>query len=204
MNVRGYFSNNWFETTCQRNWESILPKLQPKKVLEIGSYEGKSAAYLIERLGSAYPFELYCVDSWSGPGTEYVQGGVDMGAVERRFYENTRIAGERVPNVVKVFPIKERSNIGLSLLIGQGHLGSFEFVYIDGSHEGHDVFADAVRSFELTKVGGIIGFDDVGIGNSRDPHDTVRTAVNIFKDMYGGRIRRVPSTPEQVYLEKLS
>jgi predicted O-methyltransferase YrrM len=36
----------------------------------------------------------------------------------------------------------------------------FDLIYVDGSHHTDDVIVDAIKSFELLKIGGIIIFDD--------------------------------------------
>ena len=43
-----YFSNDWFNQSAKTVWDQIVPKLNPTNVLEIGSYEGASAVYMIE------------------------------------------------------------------------------------------------------------------------------------------------------------
>ena len=37
---------------------------------------------------------------------------------------------------------------------------SYDFIYVDGSHTTKDVLVDAVLSYDLLKLGGIITFDD--------------------------------------------
>ena len=44
------FTNDWFGATGRYIWDKILPQLGPKRILEIGSYEGRSACFLIEKL----------------------------------------------------------------------------------------------------------------------------------------------------------
>ena len=39
-------------------------------------------------------------------------------------------------------------------------LNWYSLIYIDGAHEGMNVFEDAVLSFRLLKAGGILVFDD--------------------------------------------
>ena len=38
---------------------------------------------------------------------------------------------------------------------------SFDIIYIDGSHNGEDILSDAIESYKLLNIGGIIIFDDV-------------------------------------------
>jgi predicted O-methyltransferase YrrM len=49
---------------------------------------------------------------------------------------------------------------------------TFDFIYVDGSHQTADVLLDACLSFKLVKPGGIILFDDyaggAGVGAAVD------------------------------------
>ena len=36
----------------------------------------------------------------------------------------------------------------------------FDFIYIDGSHNGEDILSDAIEAFKILKVNGLIFFDD--------------------------------------------
>ena len=38
---------------------------------------------------------------------------------------------------------------------------TFDFIYIDGSHNGEDILSDAIESYKLLNKGGYIIFDDV-------------------------------------------
>jgi predicted O-methyltransferase YrrM len=37
---------------------------------------------------------------------------------------------------------------------------SFDFIYIDGSHNGEDILSDAIEAFKILKKEGLIFFDD--------------------------------------------
>ena len=54
------FTNDWFGATGRYIWDRILPQLGPKRILEIGSYEGRSACFLIEKLSG--PLEFHWLD----------------------------------------------------------------------------------------------------------------------------------------------
>ena len=43
------FTNNWFGRNAEKIWDQLLPQIKPTKILEIGSYEGRSTCYLIEK-----------------------------------------------------------------------------------------------------------------------------------------------------------
>ena len=48
----------------------------------------------------------------------------------------------------------------LSNLISQGHKESFDFIYIDPSHQAPDILTDAVLAFKLLRLSGVMVFDD--------------------------------------------
>lgn len=198
------FTTDWFEISKPR-WEALIPRANPSKILEIGSYEGASACFVIEKLGDRKPIEVHCVDTWEG-SIETTER--DMSAVERRFDQNSAIAMENVAHDVKLVKHKGMSDQILPRLLTEGYAGYFDFVYIDGSHQAPDVLCDAVLGFRLCKPGGYIVFDDyLWTDRSATEHDALRTpklAIDAFTNIYGKKIRVIPAVLYQVYLEKLS
>ena len=152
MNEDKYnFTNNWFESVAREVWDSLIPQIKPSKILEIGSYEGASTCYLIDKITSERNIELHCIDTWEG-GEEHKKGGnaeVDMFKVESRFQRNTNLAIDKAENSVQLTVHKESSDTALSKLISQGRKRYFDFIYVDGSHQASDVLCDAVLSFKL-------------------------------------------------------
>ena len=43
------FTNSWFDSVARNVWDQLIPKINPSKILEIGSYEGASTCYLIQK-----------------------------------------------------------------------------------------------------------------------------------------------------------
>ena len=139
MNNTTYdFTNSWFEEFAKGVWDSLIPQLNPTRILEIGSYEGASACYLIEKLAASKEIEIHCVDTWEG-GLEHNKLG--MSDVEKRFHHNTKIAIGKIENNVELNLHKEFSDVALSKLISEGKQGYFDFIYVDGSHQAPDVKA---------------------------------------------------------------
>lgn len=64
--MSGYeFTTDWF-TPRADIWRDLLAEYQPTKVLEIGSWEGRSACFIIEQCAQHNSIELHCVDTWQG------------------------------------------------------------------------------------------------------------------------------------------
>ena len=54
--------------------------------------------------------------------------------------------------------IKDDSVVAMRKLFKQNR--SFDFIYIDGSHNGEDILSDAIEAFKILKKEGLIFFDD--------------------------------------------
>ena len=202
-------TNDWFERTCRENWEALLPARRPQRVLEIGSFEGASTCFLLERLANLYPLELHCIDTWEG-GIEHQSGGsaqVDMNAVEGRFWHNVNQARKLASYPVDLQVHKGLSHQCMAALMAAGKEDYFDFIYVDGSHQAPDVLCDAVLAFKLLKVGATLGFDDYlwsdEPGGGDDPLRSPKPAVDAFLAIYAHKVKVLDLPPYQLYLEKL-
>ena len=148
--AHGIFSQDWF-TGHIPSWEPIVRALErkPSKVLEVGSFEGLSAAFLLWRLPEA---QITCVDTFAGSPEHRVMG-VDDGDLEHRFDHNVALVdASRVRKVVG------RSSEVLIDLLGREE--RFDLVYVDASHLGLDVLVDGALGWRLVNPDGFLIFDD--------------------------------------------
>lgn len=65
--------------------------------------------------------------------------------------------------------------------------GRYDFVYIDGCHEGLNVLEDAVLSFRLLRPGGLLCFDDYLWQNELRGH-LPREAIDAFLGLYDRKV----------------
>lgn len=204
------FTNDWFVGAAKGVWDSLIPQINPTRVLEIGSYEGASVCYLIEKLAMSKEIELHCVDTWEG-GIEHKKGGgseVDMSDVEKRFHHNTKLAISKVGKPVQLILHKGCSDAVLSKLIAEGKQGYFDFIYVDGSHQAPDVLCDALLSFRLLKIKGVMAFDDYlwqeQLPYGTDPIRCPKLAIDAFTNIYCRKTRIISAPLYQLYIQKLS
>lgn len=201
------FTNNWF-SPHKEVWNELLDKLNPSKILEVGSFEGASSCFIIEKLACEKEIELHCVDSWKG-GIEHQTGGdaeADMSAVEARFKHNIELAKKSATHSVNLQVHRENSDVALSSLIASGHANTFDFVYIDGSHQAPDVLCDAVLSFRLVRNGGLMIFDDYfwqehligGVDLLRCP----KPAIDSFTNLYCRNLTVLGASSHQFFVKK--
>jgi hypothetical protein len=128
-------------------WEAALARFKGKphvRYLEVGVYEGRSFFWMAENILTHPTTHLTAIDIFSDPayGSSY----------KETFYENLERSGfaGRV-NVMEGF-----SQVELRKL----PLGSYDFIYVDGSHNDRDVLEDAILCWRLLKDDGLLIFDD--------------------------------------------
>ncbi len=150
MKHRTHFTADWF-TQNAAEWMRLLGHLRdkPSHGLEIGSYEGRSACWFLENLLTHDRSTLTCIDPWDGSDPCLAEETV---AAEKLFDANTKPYG-------KVLKSKEKSKDVLPRFIEEDGQW-YDFVYVDGDHEGYSVLYDLVLGWELVKPGGWIIADD--------------------------------------------
>ena len=155
------FTTPWFLRRIPI-WEEILGPLKGAPnlhYLEIGVYEGRSALWMLEQVLTHPTSRMTCVDTFPED-------------LQERFMANVRLSGL----ADKVTVMQGRSQVRLREL----PLNSFDIVYVDGSHEAHDVFVDAALSWELLKPGGMLIFDDYLMHNYVEAEYPPKIAIDAF------------------------
>tara|TARA_B100001250_G_C19680136_1_gene735461 strand:+ start:57 stop:680 length:624 start_codon:yes stop_codon:yes gene_type:complete len=202
------FTNDWFTKVAEDNWKILIPQVNPKKVLEIGSYEGAATSFIINNVNDCE--EIFCVDTWEG-GVEHEKmdaKSISMKHVEKRFDKNIEIAIKEAKSNVNIKKIKARSDDALINLLSEGKKNYFDFIYVDGSHQAPDVLLDAILSFKLLRVGGVIAFDDYlwneELESGRDPLRCPKPAIDAFTNLYVRKIDILSAPLYQMYVTKIS
>ncbi len=199
------FSNDWFDCCARPVWREFIPRLRPKRVLEVGSYEGASACFLIDTVCAFQPLELHCVDHWRGSAEH---AGIDMSAVRQRFRANIEIAGKNAKNPLSLYVHDMRSDIALPRLLTRLGPNYFDMVYVDGSHEAPDVLLDALLGFKLLRCGGALVFDDYNWQAEqpaeRDLLSVPRPAIDAFVNLYTRKLDLLNSPLSQLFVRKVS
>jgi predicted O-methyltransferase YrrM len=147
-------SHDWF-TGHIPNWLSVfdeysLPSKAKLAALEIGSWEGLSSYFILTSLPNAV---LTCVDSWQG-ADEHKSGYVTtqvLSKIESAFDANL------APFEARVTKYRGTS---FSFFNEDHRKTEFDLIYVDGSHHCDDVVVDALKCFQMLRVGGLMIFDD--------------------------------------------
>ena len=142
------FSQKWFLNNFEI-FTFFLPKDKSLKFdyLEVGCYEGLSSFYVLSEYKSVNAFFL---DIWDMPNPNSKTLSHNFGLIEKTFDHN--LSG---------FDFKKMKNdsvISMRKLLKENV--HFDFIYIDGSHNGEDILSDAIEAFKILKVNGLMFFDD--------------------------------------------
>ena len=142
------FSQKWFLNNFEI-FTFFLPKDKSLKFdyLEVGCYEGLSSFYVL----SEYKFvNAFFLDIWDMPNPNSKTLSHNFGLIEKAFDQN--LSGFNFKK------IKNDSVISMRKLLKENV--HFDFIYIDGSHNGEDILSDAIEAFKILKVNGLMFFDD--------------------------------------------
>ena len=188
------FTSDWTSWHFPR-WSALLVPLrgQSARVLEIGSWEGRSALFFLNYLPDA---ALTCIDPWTG-SLEHAADPYFAALVpdsERRFDANTAEFTARIEK------IKGQSAQVLPKLGVAGRL--FDLAYIDGSHIAADVFADAALVWPLLERGGLVIFDDYEWYGFEDVMQNPKLGIDAFLKAFDGRYRMI-ERGYQIAIEKI-
>ena len=123
----------------------------PRRVVEIGCFEGRSTLWFLEHLLRHPDSRITYIDTFAG-GAEHTAAQSE--GLYERFLANLGESGQ----AHKAEALRMDSFAGLTRLLASG--ARADLVYVDGSHEAPDVLADLVLAFRLLPPGGVVLCDD--------------------------------------------
>jgi predicted O-methyltransferase YrrM len=177
----GQFTTDWFGRYPDY-WTQLFTELgwrpdQPRSIVEIGSFEGRSALWMLEHLLQHRDSRLHCIDIFP-----------DRDAPDS-YYQRFRANVLDGPHAAKVTVTASSSLPVLSRMVASGEQA--DFIYVDGSHRAAEVLEDLVLAFHATRPGGIIIVDDYLIEprSGERTLDSPKIAVDAFTTIYRDRLK---------------
>jgi hypothetical protein len=197
--MSGYeFTSDWFSQNS-KTWAYVFSdRPRPEKVLEIGSYEGRSTVWMMENLMQRGT--IVAVDAWE-EGLD--RDHSDLAGIEARFDRNIAKAAA-IFTGVSVDKRKGRSSIVLASLLANGGEAAFDLVYVDGGHVAPTVLSDLVLAFHLCKPNGLIFCDDYLWGQHKGLTESPKLAIDCFVSCFHDKIRVIHAWLYQLYLQKIA
>jgi predicted O-methyltransferase YrrM len=177
------FSTDWAATHFF-DWAVLLKELRPKplRILEIGSWEGRSALFFLNYLPQSH---IVCIDPFEGNAEHHVNPYFADLALksEAQFDRNLAAHKDRVEKI---------KGSSTEILPGLAIAGRrFDLAYIDGSHKAADVYRDAALTWTLMAPGGIVVFDDYEWSTSDVDAEPPKPGIDAFLAAHTGQYREL-------------
>ncbi len=154
-----WFSNNLY--FIKKN----LSNSDIDNLLEIGSYEGRSALFFADLFKG---IKISCVDTWTGSDEH---NGINFHLIEKNFDQNVK-------------PLKDNKILTKFKMTSDKFFdqnkNKFDFIYLDGDHSNKQVQKDLLNSWSFLKSNGFLLIDDYMWWYYKDLKNNPASAVNSF------------------------
>lgn len=169
------FDNDWFTQNIP-TWlmgfnRQAFDKKAELNCMEIGSWQGYSAVFLLSYFENA---KLTCIDTWEG-ADEHKSGD----SAERKILSNIENTFDANVSEYKGRLTKYKGT-SYQYFNDNFEKDKYDLIYIDGSHHSDDVIVDAVKSFQMLKVNGLMILDDYFWKYYPITMDNACSAINAF------------------------
>ena len=155
-----WFCNNLnFLSTNFKNIQNV------KTMLEIGSYEGRSAIFFLKNFSNS---NLTCVDTWSGSDEH---SSVNFELIEKNFDLNTSFYQSN--NLLRKYKMTSNDFF-------KKNDKYFDLIYVDGDHSSDQVKIDLINAWNVLKNGGFLVLDDYMWWYYKDYKKNPSTPINNF------------------------
>tara|TARA_Y100000591_G_scaffold330436_1_gene361448 strand:+ start:901 stop:1599 length:699 start_codon:yes stop_codon:yes gene_type:complete len=166
------FTTYWFLNNLKL-FSFFFPKNKKEvfNYLEIGSFEGMSALYVADKFKLS---NIVCVDTWSNSSKESQILNFDFNGIEKNFDNNLSSY-----NFIKIKDTSTKAfenNLELRSL--------YDYIYIDGSHDGEDIYFDATNCFKILKKNGVMIFDDISSINKSITLQPFKAFEKFYEENY--------------------
>lgn len=130
----------------------LVREYRPLKIVEIGSCEGRSSAYIAKSLQvNGIPGTLYCVDLWE-LGIGKTPAKHHNPSTHRKFQGNLKLLG------LYNYVVELQGNS--DDIFDEWQNGEIDMLFIDGGHKYEEVLSDFMNWSQLLKSDGILSFHD--------------------------------------------
>ena len=192
LDALGHF-NSCFGDLNASEWIKVFEREELKKrkldILEIGSWEGRSAIFFLHYFPSA---EISCVDTWKGSDEHFTDENLKN--IETLFDSNIAPFGERV---------RKFKGTSLQFFAGTDMCEKYDLVYVDGSHHADDVMCDILNAFRCLKPNGLMICDDYLWNWYPDARDNPAFAIHYLLKQKKGKYKILNVTGYQITIKKV-
>lgn len=174
-----YFSSHAF------NFNEILKSYKKFEYLEIGSFEGNSSMFVAKNFPEA---KIYCVDNWVGT-KEYEN--LEFSNIEKNFDQN-------MSEFNNYYKFKKTSDDFF-----KDNNKKFDAIYIDGYHNGSQVYKDFQNSWRVLNDNGVIIFDDYIWNFYKNLKDNPCYMINLYLKEIKNKVKILKVSNSQLFIKKI-
>lgn len=158
------------EPRLKSEFVSLVEDLAPKSILEMGSWEGRSAiAWLNACRQRHLDTELVCVDTWLGSEEHWLNDfpHSEWSKERLRLYQDSPHVYDTFCHTIRrhnlhdsVVALRMTNRVATDVLRRLGY--SFDLIYVDGAHDFRSVVSDLLDALTLIGPEGVVIGDDWG------------------------------------------
>ena len=169
----GRYTAHWSELFASRGWHPETPRT----IIEIGSYEGRSALWMLENL-------LQHPDEPASLRRYLPRSGKPRQLLAALRGQRPRLAARQQGHCLCL------DLASLPRALRRRAATQADFIYVDGSHRAAEVLEDLVLAFHAIRVGGVIICDDYlkGAPAGDLTLGSPKVAVDAFTTIYRDRL----------------
>lgn len=163
------FTQDWFTHNIPI-WKRHLQQFagMPEfKVVEIGSFQGMSACWLLDNILTHPTAKITCIDLYF---QEHFKGNIAKTGVGDKVIELEGYSQDLLVNLTSEY---------------------YDIAYVDGCHKPTSALQDAILSWRLVKVGGLMIFDDYEFTFPDSPEQDTKIGINVFLEMFASQLEVV-------------
>ena len=158
-------NQKWFCNNLHFLKSNLINKEYINNILEIGSYEGRSAIFFLNHFSNS---TITCVDTWGGSDE---QKDLDARIIEKNFDINL--------NKYNKFNRMKKFKMSSNKFFHQNK-NMFDLIYVDGDHSRDQVYMDINNSWKILNKNGILILDDYLWWFYKNLKMNPSTAINNF------------------------
>jgi hypothetical protein len=158
-------NHKWFCNNLNFLSSSFKDIISIKNILEIGSYEGRSAIFFLNNFIYS---NIHCIDTWSGSDEH---DNFDFSVIEKNFDSNT----SRFQSNNRLKKFKMNSN---EFFLSNSK--KYDLIFVDGDHSSDQVKIDIENSWKVLNKGGYLILDDYMWWFYKDLKKNPSSSINNF------------------------
>lgn len=163
------FTQDWFTHNIPI-WKRHLQQftgIADFQVVEIGSFQGMSACWLLDNILTNPTAKITCIDLYF---QQHFKGNIAQTGVAEKVIELEGYSQDLLVNLDSEF---------------------YDIAYVDGCHKPTSALQDAILSWRLVKVGGLMIFDDYEFTFPDSPEQDTKIGIDVFLEMFGSQLEVV-------------